>query len=89
MNILSYERSGDTHKYNIGLSKGRTAEVVVRLKRSGLQVDGGAVTGVEKSEEVSTFREAADWLSRFLEQDGAPRQDVLTTFRPADPATVP
>ncbi len=85
MNILLYEKSGDSHRYTIGLSRGRTAEVFIRLKRSGLQVDGGAVTGVEKNEEVSTFREAADWLSRFIEQDGAPRQDVLATFRPQDP----
>lgn len=76
-NLLTHEKTETGHKYLVSLSGDRTAEVVCRMKRSGLQVEGGAVTGCPASEEVSTFREAADWVTRFLEQDGSPRPDLV------------
>lgn len=78
--LLTHEKTESGHKYVVSLDKGRTAEVVCRMKRSGLQVDGGVVTGCHPNEEVSAFREAADWLTRFLEQDGAPRPDLLASL---------
>jgi hypothetical protein len=86
MNTVTYEKVGDQHRYLVALSGGRTAEVLVRLRRTGLQVDGGTVTGVGKSEEVSTFREAADWLSRFIEKDGSPRPGLIPSAGPKEPA---
>jgi hypothetical protein len=74
--VVSYERTDSHHRYVVSSVEGRSVEVLYRRRRSALplQAEGGIVVGWEKAEEVQAFREASDWLSRFLHQDGSPRR---------------
>ncbi len=77
MKVLSYERTQSHHRYVVSAKDDHSVEVLFRLRHSAVlgpsQAEGGAVVGWSRSEEVQAFREASDWLSRFLNQDGSPR----------------
>jgi len=77
MKVLSYERTRSHHKYVVSAKDGHSVEVLYRLRHSPVlgatQAEGGLVSGWSRTEEVQAFREASDWLSRFLNQDGSPR----------------
>lgn len=42
-----------------------------------MEILGGEVSGCEPAEHVAAFREAADWLSRFVDQYGAPHPGLV------------
>ncbi len=77
MKVISYERTATHHKYVVSARTGHSVEILYRLRRSSLgtlQAEGGTIVGWSKADEVQAFREASDWLSRFLhQQDGSPR----------------
>ncbi len=72
--VLSFERSDSQYKYVVSAKEGSSVVVLFKRRKFGQpQAEGGEVVGWSKSEEVQAFREASDWLSRFLHQDGSPR----------------
>jgi hypothetical protein len=77
MKVISYERTQTHHKYVVSARADHSVEILYRLRRSPLgnaQAEGGAIVGWSRTEEVQAFREASDWLSRFLhQQDGSPK----------------
>lgn len=76
MKVTSCERSDSHFRYVVSAKEGHAVAVVFRRRKFGLpQAEGGEVVGWAKSEEVQAFREASDWLSRFLRPDGSPRPD--------------
>ena len=78
--VTSHERGSNRHKYAVDLGDGRTAEVLFSRRPGGrVEVLGGDVTGCPPAEQVAAFREAADWLTRFVEQDGSPRPGLVDT----------
>jgi hypothetical protein len=93
MKVVSYERTQTHHKYVVSAKADHSVEILYRLRRSPLgnaQAEGGTIVGWSKTEEVQAFREASDWLSRFLhQQDGSPRagdpifQGLLPSAEPA------
>ncbi len=84
--VSSHRREPGRNHYTVDLMDGRTAEIVLFRRGSSFTAEGGEVTGCPSTEQVSTFREAVDWLSRFVEHDGSPRPGFLSPEDPSSPA---
>lgn len=92
MKVVSYERTQTHHKYVVSARADHSVEILYRLRRSPLgnaQSEGGTIVGWSKAEEVQAFREASDWLSRFLHHDGSPKTgDAVFDGLPVAPSVL-
>jgi hypothetical protein len=90
--VISFERSDSQYKYVVSAREGSSVAVLFKRRKFGQpQAEGGEVVGWPKAEEVQAFREASDWLTRFLHQDGSPKagDSVFQGLLPSEPGPNP